>query len=748
MKKIIIAFVFMMFVNVTSSAQTKDTISNGLQLFDSLSLGTVIVTAQKPVVKMETDKLIYRVNEDVDSKSSTVLDILRKVPMVTVDGQDNITVNGSSSFKVYVDGKPNVMMSSNPSQIFKSLPASVVKNIEVVTNPGARYDAEGAGGVLNIIMNGSADKKQLTEGYTGTLKGNAGLLGGGGSASVSGSKGKMSYNADVFYNFMHIDGTEVNAERRSTACTSSSSISYHQKGTADTPFTMGNMNLGYDLDSLNVISVQAELTLYDMRNWGNGNSSMYGGIYGKGFQYSTWLKTTNQKNSFSGHIDYQHFFDNTHKHWLGFSYQLSYSPLTDNNRCVFSDTEGITAIDLTDRYSHCKENNTDHTFTADYTVPVGGIGVFNTGSKLVIRNSTSDAQYYLKHGEIYLLDSDAGMDYHNNTQILAGYAEYELNKNKVKVKGGLRYEQTWQDVKFGSVGGENLEKKYGNLVPTASFTYSIVPTVNIGLAYNMRISRPGISYLNPYCDRSNPTSISYGNTGLDAEKTHNISLVGSYMGRHFILNVDLHHNICSNEIEEYCFTESNILNTTYGNVAKKRLSGINVYANWSLWKNSRLIINGGANYADLKSRAMSLHSHGWQGNIVTGLQQKLPWDMSLSSYLVSSTKVYSLQGWNSGFNLYSGNISKSCCNKLLNISLSGVVGLNGGKLNIESYSHGTGFIQHYKIKVPISNLSLDISYTFGNMKSSANKKAVGKDNDEFKEKEGQGSVINNMLMPK
>src|SRR5574344_77911 len=209
MKKIIIAFVFMMFVNVTSSAQTKDTISNGLQLFDSLSLGTVTVTAQKPVVKMETDKLIYRVNEDVDSKSSTVLDILRKVPMVTVDGQDNITVNGSSSFKVYVDGKPNVMMSSNPSQIFKSLPASVVKNIEVVTNPGARYDAEGAGGVLNIIMNGSADKKQLTEGYTGTLKGNAGLLGGGGSASVSGSKGKMSYNADVFYNFMHIDGTEV-----------------------------------------------------------------------------------------------------------------------------------------------------------------------------------------------------------------------------------------------------------------------------------------------------------------------------------------------------------------------------------------------------------------------------------------------------------------------------------------------------------------------------------------------------------
>ena len=107
----------------------------------------VEIVAQKPLVKMEVDKMTYKVSEDEDSKSYTVLDMLRKVPMVTVDGQDNITVNGSSSFKVYVDGMPNVMFSSNPSMIFKSMPASVVKSIEVMTNPGAKYDAEGAAGI-------------------------------------------------------------------------------------------------------------------------------------------------------------------------------------------------------------------------------------------------------------------------------------------------------------------------------------------------------------------------------------------------------------------------------------------------------------------------------------------------------------------------------------------------------------------------------------------------------------------------
>ena len=118
---------------------------------DVQALQSSKVTAAKPLIKMEADKIAYDVESDADSKANTVLDMLRKVPMVTVDGQDNITVNGSSSFKVYVDGKPNQMLSSNPSKIFKAMPASAVKSIEVITNPGAKYDAEGTGGVLNLI---------------------------------------------------------------------------------------------------------------------------------------------------------------------------------------------------------------------------------------------------------------------------------------------------------------------------------------------------------------------------------------------------------------------------------------------------------------------------------------------------------------------------------------------------------------------------------------------------------------------
>ncbi|MBR4817708.1 MAG: TonB-dependent receptor, partial [Bacteroidales bacterium] len=151
------------------------------------------VTAQRPLVKMEVDRMTYDVANDVDSKTNTVLDMLRKVPMVSVDGQDNITVNGSSSFVVYVDGKPNQMISSNPSVVFKMMPASAVKDISVVTNPGVRYDAEGVGGVLQITTNREVTGgASAAEGAYGTITAQASTRGGGAGVYYNQQKGRFA----------------------------------------------------------------------------------------------------------------------------------------------------------------------------------------------------------------------------------------------------------------------------------------------------------------------------------------------------------------------------------------------------------------------------------------------------------------------------------------------------------------------------------------------------------------------------
>ena len=699
----------------------------------------VEIVAQKPLVKMDVDKMSYNVAEDEDAKSNTVLDMLRKVPMVTVDGQDNITVNGSSSFKVYVDGMPNVMFNSNPSMVFKSMPATAVKSIEVVTNPGAKYDAEGAGGVLNIIMNKqNPQAAQSMNGYNGTVRASGGNKSISGGAFISGQQGKLSYSANVMTTYSkpgttdtEMEITQNNPNGTSQLMTSSNKVTI--------PFTMGNLTLGYQIDSVSALNVTASINSLNIKSNGNSTTTMGGGSYGKGFSYGSSTDMRNSRTSFSGSIDYQRFFNKEHTQSLALTYQLNYSPSTVKSDNIFNTTSSI--IDLTNRYSENKEKTTDHTFQIDYTMPIATGQTLSFGTKLQLRDATSDAKYYKKG----VYDPTSSMDYEYKNSILAGYGEYAGNFGKIGAKAGLRYEQTWQNVEYHLGNGDDFKKNYGSLVPSASLQYTIGQGSNLGLTYNMRISRPGITYLNPYVDKTNPTTRTYGNTDLDVEKNHNLALVYNMFTPKLMLNLNLHHNFTDNAIEQYSFYDAqNLLNTTYGNIVRRHQTGLNGYVNWLAAKNTRLFLNGALNYTDLRSNTLSQSNSGWSANAMIGLQQTLPADFKLSVYAMTSTKNYTLQGWSGGFNLITANISKSLLKDKLNLSLMGMMGLNkGGNINIESHSQGKDFTSHTLTKVPLYGFTFTVSYTFGNSKRQAQQHTSRIQND-YIEQQSQGEMINSV----
>ena len=699
----------------------------------------VEIVAQKPLVKMDVDKMSYNVAEDEDAKSNTVLDMLRKVPMVTVDGQDNITVNGSSSFKVYVDGMPNVMFNSNPSMVFKSMPATAVKSIEVVTNPGAKYDAEGAGGVLNIIMNKqNPQAAQSMNGYNGTVRASGGNKSISGGAFISGQQGKLSYSANVMTTYSkpgttdtEMEITQNNPNGTSQLMTSSNKVTI--------PFTMGNLTLGYQIDSVSALNVTASINSLNIKSNGNSTTTMGGGSYGKGFSYGSSTDMRNSRTSFSGSIDYQRFFNKEHTQSLALTYQLNHSPSTVKSDNIFNTTSSI--IDLTNRYSENKEKTTDHTFQIDYTMPIATGQTLSFGTKLQLRNATSDAKYYKKG----VYDPTSSMDYEYKNSILAGYGEYAGNFGKIGSKAGLRYEQTWQNVEYHLGNGDDFKKNYGSLVPSASLQYTIGQGSNLGLTYNMRISRPGITYLNPYVDKTNPTTRTYGNTDLDVEKNHNLALVYNMFTPKLMLNLNLHHNFTDNAIEQYSFYDAqNLLNTTYGNIVRRHQTGLNGYVNWLAAKNTRLFLNGALNYTDLRSNTLSQSNSGWSANAMIGLQQTLPADFKLSVYAMTSTKNYTLQGWSGGFNLITANISKSLLKDKLNLSLMGMMGLNkGGNINIESHSQGKDFTSHTLTKVPLYGFTFTVSYTFGNSKRQAQQHTSRIQND-YIEQQSQGEMINSV----
>ncbi len=701
----------------------------------------VEVVAQKPLVKMEVDKMSYKVEDDADSKTSTVLDMLRKVPMVTVDGQDNISVNGSSSFKVYVDGKPNVMFSSNPSMIFKSMPAAAVKSIEVITNPGAKYDAEGASGVLNIIMNKqNPQAMQSMDGYTGTIRAAASNKAVGGGVFLSGQKGKLSYSANVMENYNQPGTTETEIEQQN----GDDITTTLSKTKTKVPFTMGNVSLGYELDSMSSINATASVTALNMKNDGSYTTTMSGKKAGSGFDYVSNTNMKNSRTSFSGSLDYQRFFNRERTKSVVLTYQLDYSPSTNKQRNDFN-VGSTDFINLTDRYSENKEKTTDHTFQVDYTTPLLSGHTLNLGAKGMTRKATSDAKYYLD--DVY--NASMSMDYEYRNTILAGYAEYEAKWNNVGAKAGLRYEQTWQDVEYHLGNGVDFSKNYGNLVPSASLSYSIAPTQNIGLTYNLRISRPGITYLNPYVDRSNPTALTKGNTDLEVEKANNFALVYNSFSPKLMMNVSLKHSYTGNAIQQYSYLgtstdEKDLLVTTYGNIVKTNQTGLSAYASWLALKDTRIFINGGVTYNDMRSDALNLKNSGWQANAMVGLQQTLPWDLKLGAYLITSTKTYTLQGWSSGFNLLTGSISKSLLNDKLTIGVQALTGLSkGGNLVMETYSKGENFSNHTNIKVPISMVALNVTFNIGNTNRRAATHTSRVQND-YIEQKSQGEIINNI----
>lgn len=707
-------------------------------------LDQVTVSAVRPLVKMEADKMTYDVQGDADSKSATVLDMLRKVPMVTVDGQDNIKVNGSGAFKVYVDGKPSPMFSNNPSQIFKMMPASSVSKIEVITNPGAKYDAEGAVGVLNLVLAkaGAGGGQQTINGLTGTVRGQIGNRGYGGGVSFSAQEGKLSVSGNLTTGYQRLKDIDFVSDRyESNGEHVNQTLTTNQR----THFGMGTLSLSYDLDSLNTLGGSLGLTMFRIKSRYNptittypSSEAYYPSIEGlEPFTYGYSSSALQKYTSIDASADWQHFFSDDRSHYLTLSYLFSHTPQRSETTQDYDDVSG-----MQDLFSKTRPTSSEHTIQLDYVRPLAEGQTLNLGGKYINRQNRSKSYYYNLGTNSEEVPSGE-VDYRHSNNIAAGYAEYELSKGIFSGKGGLRYEHTWQKIEYKQGDGQNYSTDYGNLVPSLSLNVRPSMTSNIGLTYNIRISRPGITYLNPYIDRTNPLQISYGNSDLEVEKNHNIGLSYSTFSSKFMMNIGLQQSICNNRISEYSFIKDGIINSTYGNIVKERNTSLNLFINWLALPKTRLTLNGGGTYADLRSSQLDQRNHGWEGNLMLGVQQTLPWDLKLSMYWIGNTKSYTLQGWNTGFNLGVLGLTKSFLNDRLNVSIQGVTGIgNHGKLKIDTYTRGHDFENKQKINVPISQFSLTVSYTFGNTKVRAKEHKSRIEND-FTEKKSDQEQMGN-----
>ena len=376
----------------------------------------VEVVAQKPLVKAEIDKVTYSIEDDPDSKTNTTLEMLRKVPLVTVDGEDKIQVNGSSKFKVHVNGKPNNMMSNNPTEVLRSMPANSIKSIEVITEPGAKYDAEGVAGILNIITIGAG-----MEGYTVTLNGGASNMRvyGGGYGTVQ--SGKFTVTGNYSYNYQGSQKGFEDSYREDFTSQENKFLESHRRSKSYGNFQFGSLEGSYEIDTLNLISFSMNLMTGNFTNKRIGNTQMTNHAGNPVYGYGSLGNNESGFGEVGGNMDYQHSFKKKGE-LLTFSYRFSHSPNNSEANTDYEDTLNVPYL-LQNQYFKNDASTQEHTAQLDYTNPINSIHSIETGIKYIFRRSKSDGKYYLadKTGE-YKYDQDMSTQYDHKQDILAAFA--------------------------------------------------------------------------------------------------------------------------------------------------------------------------------------------------------------------------------------------------------------------------------------------------------------------------------------
>ena len=727
----------------------------------SNELGQVEIVAQKPLVKADIDKIEYNVQDDPDAQSNSVLEMLRKVPLVTVDGEDNIQVNGSSSFKVYVNGKPNNMMSNNPTEVLKSMPANSIKHIEVITNPGPKYDAEGVGGILNIVTVGSG-----LEGYTATFSANVSNRGAGGGAFGTIKSGKLTVSARYNYNYNDQPRNYSSGSQHVTpeaVTENSSNLDYDGSNKGHGSFQSGSMEASYEIDTLRLVTMSFGL-------WGGGNKSNGSTDYIATFpeninaapiySYSAFNRSKSSWYSIDGGIDYQRLFP-VKERMLTFSYKINTRPQTSDSYSGYEYDMDNVAPDwqdfmkrMLDQHNDGSQSTTEHTLQADYTTPIGKMHTVETGVKYILRNNTAeDDRFQRAAGQQtdYEFDEDHSSHYKHLNDILAAYAGYSLKVKKLSGRLGVRYEHTIQNVKYLLGKGDNFKKDFDDVVPSASIGWKLTDMSNLRLGYNMRIYRPGIWYLNPYLNDSNPTNITQGNPNLDSEKSHAFNLSYSNFTQKFNVNLSLRYSFTNNSIEQISemvpdteieglkeTTGKEVLYSTYQNIGKTKNASLSGYINWNATSNTRIYANIYGNYSYMEG-ANGLKNDGWNLFAYGGAQQTLPHDWRISLNVFGQTPWVMLQGKGSSYFDYGLSVNKSFFDKRLTLS---AFASNFFKKYMDNTNtlEGVGFTQESWSKYSRQRFGISVSYRIGELKASVKKAARSISNDDVKGGGGGNSV--------
>jgi outer membrane receptor protein involved in Fe transport len=721
-------------------------VGNMMMATDTKVLGEVTVTAQGSLIEDKVDRLVYNADKDITSKGGTAEDVLRKVPMLTVDIDGNVQMRGSANIKVLINNKPSSILASNIADALKQIPADMIKQVEVITSPSAKYDAEGTAGIINIIT-----KKNNLQGLTGFVNLGAGLRG----ANAFGNANLRKKKLGIALNFGGNSGYNTPSSSTTNRSNSVRGVNTFLTQSDENKVVriMGNsqISIDYDFNAKNSITVSGRYGLGNFNTKGLQSTTLKSAIDMVLLQYEQNVANIRGNNSIDVDFNYTktfkeqgHEFTILAQHGKNIR-TTDFTTLRNNNPFNKSNNDGI---------------NTETTLQTDYVYPFKK-NIFEIGAKYIARNVSSEYNFFNFDGaeNDYVIQTSRTNNFNYDQNVTAAYSTLTISlPKKWGLKMGIRYENTKINAKFQTSDKPTNIAPYENIVPTFTVSKDFPKNHKVRWSYGQRIQRPSMEFLNPFVNYSDPLNISFGNPLLKPELSHNFEMNYSTYFKANSINFSVFRRFTDNNITSVkSVSEQGIVTSTFDNIGKTNYYGTSLFV--TLQPTKKLRIGGGTNVTNnllkgtiviptlqtdnsYKNTVVSIANKGWNANVNFNASYTFSKGWGAQAFGFLGSRQIQLQGYQGSYKFHNIGIKKDFTNKKgsFNIGLDNPLTKS---MKIKSFSGDPTFTNNSVRNMYNRSIRITITYQFGKMDFNGgnmfkSKKKVS--NDDAKAGEGDGGA--------
>jgi len=712
--------------SLTISDEQKEIALPVITLKDDNEIKGIEVVGQKDLLEELPDRIVYNAEKDLTNAGGTAADVLRKAPMVSVDLDNNVQIRGNANVKILINGKPSAIMSNNVGEALRQFPADMIKKVEVITNPSAKYEAEGTAGIINIIT-----KKKTLEGVNGSVFAAAGTRNSNLFTNLSIKRKKigssLSFGGGAWYAPFRSETD------RDNLLPSVSFLKQDNDGDNLGFWGNGNWNTEFDISEKHAFSTNVRFS----RGGYMSNSVLATNFTDQNQNpLQQFLRDTDQTYN-NGNTDftadYTRFFKDTRKDW-GVIAQYSRG-INNNHYELFQNPYDSPTVDYRERNRN-EALNQEWSFQTDFTQPLDSTKTLELGARTTFRHVNSDFRFDLFdfNSSTYIPQADRSNIFEYQQNVMAGYTVFSWNtKKKFGVKAGLRYEMTDIDGDFTS-SDTSITQNYNNWIPSIALSKSFDKIGQFKISYSRRIQRPYIFYLNPYVNYVDSKNISFGNPNLRPELTNNFEIGYSKFYKAFSINTTLYWRNTTDVISSIRSVDANgVSSTTFNNFATNNSYGFSIFGSLQFMKNKgRISTNFNLFYVNLNDQ-----NEGWMYNGNMNISYKFNKTLSIQSFSIINSPRVELQGVSGTWIYYNLGLRKSLFKEKGGITL-GLDNPFANAMIIRSKFDTDSFVSQNTVYQYNRGIRVSFNYNFGKMQQNEQKKPRKKksiNNDDIKQGE-------------